>query len=200
MLAPMPISTVQARIGKIGNVRRSPALTTDNLLCIERTLISISMFLSLRLPTFTRPCQEIRSEVQDASAEFDVIGALAAIAKAIQVADRDFQDISRVRSEPLMRHPSLSRIDHASKRSRQEFSHSQDPKKTFHGRCPDSLNRRLEFTQLLPEAHVHLAVHRRGGGVKFLRLFVLAHPPVDFPKAEAAVGNEGTHSLHFGEG
>jgi hypothetical protein len=50
-----------------------------------------------------------------------------------------------------------------------------------------------------PEPHVHLAVHRRGGGEVLLGLLVVARPPVQLAEAEVAVGDEGAHASRLGD-
>jgi hypothetical protein len=47
---------------------------------------------------------------------------------------------------------------------------------------------------LQPEPHVHLAVHRRGGGEVLVGLLALARAPVQLAEAEVAVGDEGAHA------
>src|SRR5512132_4011557 len=57
------------------------------------------------------------------------------------------------------------------------------------------------FLRLLqPEAHVHLAVHRRRDGEVLLRLLALARAPVELAEAEVTVGDEGAHAELAGEG
>jgi len=54
-----------------------------------------------------------------------------------------------------------------------------------------SCSSQFRLRLLQPEAHVHLAVHRRGGGEVLLRLLALARAPVELAEAEVAVGDEG---------
>src|SRR5215469_2650964 len=56
-----------------------------------------------------------------------------------------------------------------------------------------------EFLQLglrlrEPEAHIHLAVHRRRGGEVLARLLALARASAELAKAEMAVGDERAHA------
>src|SRR6516165_1533643 len=44
-----------------------------------------------------------------------------------------------------------------------------------------------------PEAHVHLAIHRGGGGQGLLRLCLVASPAVELAETEVAVGDERAH-------
>src|SRR6185295_9327297 len=52
---------------------------------------------------------------------------------------------------------------------------------------------------LQPELHVHLAVERRRDGEVFARLLASAGAPVEFPKPEVAVGDEGSHAARLGK-
>src|SRR6266496_2594939 len=47
---------------------------------------------------------------------------------------------------------------------------------------------------LQPEAHVHLAVHRRRGGKVLASLVLLARATVELAEAEVAVGDERAHA------
>ena len=53
---------------------------------------------------------------------------------------------------------------------------------------------------LQPEAHVHLAIHRRRRGEVLLRLLTLAHASVELAEAEVAVGDDRAHAQLNGEG
>src|SRR2546422_4971785 len=52
---------------------------------------------------------------------------------------------------------------------------------------------------LQPEPHVHLAVHRRGGGEVLASLLQHSRAAVELPEAEVAVADEGTHSQLYGQ-
>ena len=65
---------------------------------------------------------------------------------------------------------------------------------TFTGRTES----RLRLFQ--PEAHVHLAIHRGGGGQVLLRLCVVASPAVELAETEVAVGDERAHAEVGGPG
>src|SRR3989442_13943252 len=52
---------------------------------------------------------------------------------------------------------------------------------------------------LEPEAHIHLAIHRRPGGEVLARLLVLARAPVELAEPEVAVGDERAHAELAGE-
>ena len=58
----------------------------------------------------------------------------------------------------------------------------------------------LSLRLLEPEAHVHLTVHRRGGGEVLPRLLALARARSQLPEAEVAVGDERAHAARLGEG
>src|SRR6266849_2627807 len=50
-----------------------------------------------------------------------------------------------------------------------------------------------------PEPHVHLAVHRRRDGEVLARVIPLVRSPVEFAKAEVAVGDERAHPELLGQ-
>src|SRR5215467_13446873 len=57
----------------------------------------------------------------------------------------------------------------------------------------------LSLRLLEPEAHVHLAVHRRREGEVLLRLLTLARACEQLAEAEVAVGDERAHAARLGE-
>src|SRR5262245_56596948 len=71
-------------------------------------------------------------------------------------------------------------------------SHGQPPPKSCEAM-------QLRFRLLQPEAHVHLAVHRRRCGEVVARLFALARALVERAETEVAVRDEGAHVARFGE-
>src|ERR1700675_3774348 len=64
---------------------------------------------------------------------------------------------------------------------------------------PSLLLRKLPLHLFEPEAHVHLAVHRCCGSEVLPRLIAPARAPVELPKAEMAVGDEGAHAARLGQ-
>jgi hypothetical protein len=58
---------------------------------------------------------------------------------------------------------------------------------------------RLHLRLLQPEPHVHLAVHRRGGGEVLLGRLMVAGPPVELAEAEVAVGEKRAHPELVGQ-
>ncbi len=56
----------------------------------------------------------------------------------------------------------------------------------------------IGFGLLQIELHVHLAVHRGGGGEVLTGLLALARAPVELAEAEVAVGDERAHAELFG--
>ena len=59
--------------------------------------------------------------------------------------------------------------------------------------------RLLRLGLLQPEAHAHVAVHRRRGGEVLAGLLALARAPVELAEAEVAVGDERAHLELLGE-
>jgi hypothetical protein len=73
---------------------------------------------------------------------------------------------------------------------RRKCQHQPDPGH------PREANHISASAVLQPEPHVHLAVHRRGGGEVLLSLLPLAQPPVELAEAEVAMGDQRAH-FHF---
>jgi hypothetical protein len=57
----------------------------------------------------------------------------------------------------------------------------------------------LRLRLLQPEAHVHIAVHCRGGGEVLLRFLPLARPLGELAKSKVAPGHEWAHPELGGE-
>src|SRR5262245_53203090 len=57
----------------------------------------------------------------------------------------------------------------------------------------------LRLRPLLPERHIHLAVHRRSRREVLLRLLTRARAPVELAEAEMAVGNKRPHAARLRE-
>src|SRR5262245_66631911 len=58
----------------------------------------------------------------------------------------------------------------------------------------------LRFRLLQPELHVHLSVHRGGGGKVLVGLLAFARAPVQRAEAKVAVGDERAHFELGGKG
>lgn len=56
---------------------------------------------------------------------------------------------------------------------------------------PSNVSSGPHLCLLQPVEHVHLTVHRRGGGEVLLRLPLPVRTPIQLPETEVAVGDEG---------